>query len=144
MKHIVFLVAMFTAAGHSLAQADFRPGFIVNNAGDTLRGWIDYRSGGKNFRICSFKKEEGREPVDYSPADIRGYGFANDKRHLSRMVETPGKVKETVFLEILVSGKATLYKLGNVFCLGKDTSLVKTGQRPLRNQDQRAPCAGRV
>jgi hypothetical protein len=125
MKKVLFLVALLIAASQLFAQSDYRPGFIVNTAGDTLRGWIDYRSGGKNFKTCSFKKEAAGSPVDYSPADIRGYGFTNDKRHLSRTVETPEKVKETVFLEILVGGKATLYKLGNIFYLEKDTSLVR-------------------
>jgi len=117
-------MAMLTIAGHLSAQTDFRPGFIVNNTGDTLRGWVDYRTGVKNFRTCSFKKDGG-EPVTYLPADIRGYGFTNDKRHLSRTVETADKVKEFVFLEVLVSGRASLYKFMNSLYLEKDTSLVR-------------------
>ena len=37
------------------AQTDFREGFILQPNGDTLKGWIDYRSDGPNQDLCRFR-----------------------------------------------------------------------------------------
>ncbi|MGI4863169.1 MAG: hypothetical protein ACRYFZ_04550 [Janthinobacterium lividum] len=42
------------------AQVDFRPGYIVRPAGDTVRGDIDYRDARFNARQCRFRRATKR------------------------------------------------------------------------------------
>ena len=91
------------------AQTDFKPGFIIENSGDTLLGEIDYRGDLLMGRICRFKRANGKV-YEYSPKDIFAFRFIDDKYYISRKVD--GK---WVFLEFLLKGEINMYYLRDDF-----------------------------
>jgi|GEM_PF-1867072 len=106
-----FACLFFILHQAALAQTDFREGYLVTHAHDTLTGWVDNRSEFRNARQCEFKTAPAAEPVRYEPKDILGYGFKMGKMFESRELThgTPTPVTERVFLELLVKGTASLY-----------------------------------
>lgn len=86
-----------------LAQADFRKGYVVTYANDTLYGEIDYRGNRAMGRICVFRTPAGDE-VEYTPYDIVAYRFVDSKYYVSKQVE-----QRKLFLEMLVQGELNVY-----------------------------------
>jgi len=108
---------------------DYRKGYVVTNAGDTLSGSVSYRDGHKAFKFCNFKSSEAQSATTYEPGAIRAYGFFNDKVFQSREIVLEGK-SNTVFLELIVRGHASLFKFANTFFIEKDSS----GLQQLKNE----------
>jgi hypothetical protein len=89
------------------AQRDFRPGYIILNEGDTLKGLILYNAL-HAWTQCTFKKGQDASSVDYSPGDLRAYRFDDGRYFISREIPAD-KGQALVFLEYLLKGKASLY-----------------------------------
>ncbi|RYY20006.1 MAG: PorT family protein [Cytophagaceae bacterium] len=99
----------FTAA----AQADFRSGYVVRPAGDTLRGEVDYRDAGFNGQQCRFRATPEAATTTFGPAELLAYGL-RDGSHLYRTQALPNSpalstMAPQYFMEVLVSGPANLY-----------------------------------
>lgn len=107
------------------SQRDFRKGFVITNKKDTLKGFIDYREGSKKFSFCDFKQTENSAIITYLPYQIKGYGIFNNSYFESKEISTVNNSIEKVFIEILVRGKATLYKLREAFFIGKYDTIFK-------------------
>ncbi|MCX2740416.1 PorT family protein [Pontibacter anaerobius] len=99
------------------AQSDFKPGFVVLISGDTLSGWVDYRSNMLSTKVCKFKSAEAAAVVSYSPQDVMAYGFPNDRYYASKYVQEDSA---TVFMEELVRSKINLYTLNGAFYVEKE------------------------
>lgn len=108
MQLLFLLVGTFSL----YSQNDFRNGYIVNLANDTLLGQIDYRTESENYKSCIFKV--GNTTKEYYPKQILGFGFIDDKFFLSQIV------KDT-FVEALVIGEISLYKYKDKYYFKKDT-----------------------
>ncbi|HUW07656.1 MAG TPA: hypothetical protein VMW01_15515 [Williamwhitmania sp.] len=126
MKRRGLLILGFVfITGILAAQKNFRPGYVIKAAGDTLIGEIDYRGDLLMGKICGFKTNAAADEVTYTPADIVGYRFNDGKYYVSK--EVNGKM---VFVEYLVKGYLNLYYLrddnGDHYFLRKgDTDLVE-------------------
>ncbi|HEY8999843.1 MAG TPA: hypothetical protein VIM89_00725 [Mucilaginibacter sp.] len=105
----------------SYAQSNYKPGYVINLKGDTLKGFIDYREWGTNPDAISFKTTvSDRDPQKFTTADISTFSITGlekyqsytgaismdnpDKDHLSSQRDTSSRVA-TVFLRILQNGK---------------------------------------
>ena len=86
------------------AQTDFRTGYIIDFKNDTLTGDIDYRGDILMGQVCVFKTQINGHITRYSPEDITGFRFKNDKFFVAK--EIKGK---KVFLEFLIKGKISIY-----------------------------------
>jgi len=75
---LLFGVGLLHLASSLSAQTDFRSGFIIHLAGDTLYGEIDYRGDLLMSRVCKFKDKKG-EITAYDPDDIEAFRFLNSK-----------------------------------------------------------------
>lgn len=125
-KHFlsVFLVTglcHFAVAQHNFNDGyirDFRAGYIIELNGDSVTGWIDYQNDRLLAKICSFKKNRTGVVIDYDPSEIKAYGFQNDKRFESS--DLPESGSKSVFAQILIHGKMSLYKYHDVFYLYVD------------------------
>ena len=94
------------------AQKNFRPGYIVRLAGDTLRGEVDSREGNVSAERCQFRPSAQAASTTYQPADLRGYGLLAEKRHYRSLSTTVAPAAPQLrFLELLVDGPAMLYFL---------------------------------
>jgi hypothetical protein len=107
----------------SFGQKNMQQGFIVNNSGDTLNGFIDYRNWEKNPDEIVFSRSiNGTENI-FLPTNIRSFEVGNEKYESSpvRIDRSPYKIEDlslevkynyvmdTVFLQNLVKGEKSLY-----------------------------------
>ncbi len=130
-KSILFLIAVFVTQ-MICSQSDFRKGFIVNLKRDSTFGYISYGEGTRNNHFCDFKLSQEGNKITYTPSEIFGYGFINDKYFETKIIKNEDKISEPVLLEVLVKGLVSLYKYENFFYIDKaDTGLVKISNESL-------------
>jgi hypothetical protein len=113
---VFFLLPMF-----SPAQSNYRAGYVVTTAGDTVRGFIDYRNWDSNPSAILFKSAlndpRGKKltPSDISLFTVPGYitykrfvcSVSLDETntaHIGSARDTSYKI-DTVFLKVLEQGK---------------------------------------
>jgi hypothetical protein len=105
----------------SLAQSNYKPGYVVTLKGDTVRGFIDYRNWDSNPSAISFKSTpDDRSKQKFTVSNIKLFcvsGFVTYKRsvcsvsldetntaHPNNGRDTSYKI-DTVFLKVLQQGK---------------------------------------
>jgi hypothetical protein len=105
----------------SYAQSNYKPGYVVNIKGDTLKGFIDYREWGINPDNIQFKSAlTDKDPKIFTTSDISYFSVtgldsyqrytglittdATDKDHIASFRDTTYK-NATVFIRILQKGK---------------------------------------
>jgi hypothetical protein len=120
-KLILFLIPIFIAE-FSFSQTDYRKGYVITNARDTLFGLVDYREGVKAYKSCDFKKLKEQNTITYEPSSIIGYGFENDKIFQSKEISIKDQPSRLVFFEVIVSGLVSLYKFEETYYVGKSDS----------------------
>lgn len=114
MKHKYALLLALASLGlctlapaTARAQADFRPGYIVKLAGDTVRGEVDYRGAAFSATRCRFRPTAGVAETTFEPSDLRGYGLSQEQKAYASFA-LPDTVAH-FFLETVVRGPASLY-----------------------------------
>ena len=116
-KKITLILLSLLLIGSAYGQKDFRNGFIITLDNDTIQGSVNYRSNAKNYKSCIFKSVDKEK--EYYPNQILGFGYNNDKFFSAKLIEGS-------FVEVLVTGKISLFKVGfKHFLVKKDTSLYK-------------------
>jgi hypothetical protein len=125
MKRLILLIIPICLAEFSFSQTDYRKGFVITNARDTLFGLVDYREGVKSYRSCNYKSSKTQNLVTYEPNNIIGYGFENDKLFQSREILIKDQPSQVVFLEVIVRGLVSLYKFEDIFFIEKGNDGLK-------------------
>jgi len=110
---LLTILIFFVSLGSSVAQNNFKKGFIITLENDTIQGLVEYRSNSKNYESCIFKTDKGERT--YFPNQINGFGYIDDKLFSSRVIEN-------AFVEVLVIGNLSLYKHKFKYLIRKDTS----------------------
>lgn len=105
----ILLAALAVLPLAARAQSEFRPGYIVPAAGDTVRGEIDLRDHYFNNTKCRFRASAAAEVRTYRPDELRAYGVPAEGQQFRRIVPLPGPA--AYFGQLLVSGPASLYLL---------------------------------
>jgi hypothetical protein len=103
----------------TLAQNNFKPGYIVQQSGDTLTGFIESFIEASGRR-CSFKVVMDAEAQHYSASEIQGYGVSNVEHFRS----LPLSPNELIFAEVIIDGKASLLAVEDYFFIQKENSFV--------------------
>src|ERR1700750_2801584 len=115
------LLAVILLPSLSLAQSNYKPGYIVTLKGDTLRGFIDYREWDKNPDAISFKSAlTDSKPRQFTPDQARFIKIngqeayqhyagpismdITDKDHMGYQRDTSSRVA-SVFFRVLQKGK---------------------------------------
>lgn len=107
-KRIISLLLM-TVALTAGAQTNPKPGYIITNNGDTIRGNIDFRSNEKLSKQCEFWAHGESEGKTYKPGDIEGFRFDNGGKYfVTRRLDVTGE-PQLYFAEFMVQGKMNLY-----------------------------------
>jgi hypothetical protein len=101
-------IILFLCLNDLSAQTNFRPGFVITNENDTLRGLINYKGDGGIEQKCDFKKSEGSEVKVFYPSDIKEFSFKDGNYYVSKKIKSNG-AQNQLFLENLVHGMADLY-----------------------------------
>src|ERR1700761_1482730 len=80
--HHFLLTLLFPAS--LFAQSNYQPAYVINNSGDTLKGYINYRDWAKSPRTIKFK-QDNKDPdaKTFSAADIKGFSISNLERYVS-------------------------------------------------------------
>lgn len=107
----------FAAQGSLIAQPDFRSGYILTSEQDTLRGFIDFKS----EDICKYKSTSDAEVAIYRASQIESYGFDGNRVFQSIGIPVEKGLLERGFAEVLILGKASLYRYNRDFYLQVDS-----------------------
>ena len=103
----IVLLAFF--ATETMAQTNPKPGFIITNTGDTVRGTLDFRTNEKLSKQCDFWANGESESRTYKPGEIEGFRFENNGKYfVTRRLNIYGE-PQLYFAEFLVQGKMNLY-----------------------------------
>ncbi len=117
MKKSIFLLFGLGVFFNAFSQSDYREGYIITNNNDTIDGFIDYR---KTYH-CRFKNQlPNREFITYTPGEIFGYGFVEDKFYISKVMPISEYFTSKVFLECLIRGSVSLYRNSTGYYIEKD------------------------
>ncbi len=115
------MIALFLLPLFTLAQSNYKPGYVVTLKGDTLHGFIDYQGWDSNPATISFKSTTNQQkPQKFTVSNISFFNVAGiatyqkqvcaismdetNTAHLSSNRDTSFRI-DTVFLKILQKGK---------------------------------------
>lgn len=117
----IFLFPLF-----SYAQIDYRKGYVVLLAGDTLGGLMAYRSHSGRKKYCIYKSCKESDPIKYLPDGIKGYGYRSGDIYVQH--RTTNRFKNQAGKNIgLGNTKALFYTM-----LGFSTTNLKMESNDLR------------
>ena len=120
MKYFFVILALSLFPFISFSQSNFQPGYIVNNQGDTLKGYIDYRERTVNPVKVVFKPQLDHNSQVITVNDCSAYGvykletfhrFVVDISMSKENNTNPfhgldtSVRRDTVFLKVLQSGE---------------------------------------
>ena len=115
VRYALMLFVLFTSLSLS-AQNNLREGYVITLEGDTLTGYIDFRTGAMNSRQCVFLKDRESSYTTYLPGQIQGYRFLNNGMYyVSKEVNN-----QVIFAEYLLRGNMNLYQIGEEEMLLED------------------------
>jgi len=110
LSSLILLLAFFCRA-----QVEFQDGYIIDKSGKLIPGQIAFQSESKRFISCQFKKGDEAPRTLLPEKDIMEYGFVDYKVFSAKIVEGS-------FVEVLVLGELSLFKLNKSYYLIKDDS----------------------
>jgi len=105
---LIFLITTFIS-NPLFAQDRFAEGYIIDLQNDTLHGILEIQGEKLDSRVCHFKTSEKSPLQKFSPNEIKAFRFKAGRFMISKTIDIGGK-PETVFLEYLIKGKASLYQ----------------------------------
>jgi len=108
---ITILIFALTLPIFVSAQSNYKPGYVVNLKGDTLRGFIDYREWGTNPDAIDFKKSLTDQGSKYGAGDIAAFGI--DK--LESYKTYTGPISTDAVNDVSPSERDTSYRNATVF-----------------------------
>lgn len=130
MKKCVLLAWVFLISNLCIAQSKFVEGYIVTQAGDTLKGQINDRGEIKNCHEVEFRSgKPGEKTIQFYPKDLLSVHYSTGKTyHVRKVIYGPsssenlaqmrenmdetrsiGLVEDTLILHLVLQGKASLY-----------------------------------
>lgn len=110
MNKVYFIALFMIVSIHDISsQSQYRKGYVVKNSGDTITGFIGYREGDRNYKVCDYRKTKDQKSVEFLPNEILSYGIDDDAQFITNEILL-NDTKEKVFFEVLVKGKISLYK----------------------------------
>lgn len=130
---LLTLTALTFAFSHAMAQSDYRPGFVITLNHDSVPGLVSFRDGGKSHDLCHFKTSGSEQRTTYTPNEITCYGFTGDKRFESKTIKT-GDKEESYFLEVVATGKVTLYQMRDRYWVQKEKGALIELENNIKDQ----------
>ncbi|MGV3600286.1 MAG: outer membrane beta-barrel protein [Dyadobacter fermentans] len=126
MRFTITSLILFTLSFHcSKAQKSFEPGYLLTSPGDTVKGYIDYKSWPRNPETINFRTAPDQKTETYGLSDIEGFGV-HGENYVKADVEinispteidklstspTPQIVKTVAFLMVVRRGPKSLFYL---------------------------------
>ncbi|WP_299464764.1 outer membrane beta-barrel protein [uncultured Microscilla sp.] len=114
MKYLAIIcLAGMLFTGQAYAQK-FKPGFVVTQQGKKVTGFVKQSTVIGGSISCTFKTSEEGNPKTYTPHELKGYGYDKATIYEPHTVSfldvvTQQQTVDTLFVEVLVKGKGSLY-----------------------------------
>lgn len=113
-KSAVILLYLLLASLKSYCQSEFVPGYLINNYGDSIYGYVDNRGDARNASVCIFKETLNKDAIQFSPLDLKSYRQIGKKYFVSKEIQVNTDdqsvdQKKNLFLEMLVEGIINLF-----------------------------------
>lgn len=124
MKKIVFLAIIITVALPAVSQNYFENGYFIKNDGSRINCLIKPLDWNKNSVSFKYMIQEGSEVATAEIRDVKEFGYGNSEKFVRATLNidqsphavnrlnhdrNPSFKEETIFLKVLVEGKASLY-----------------------------------
>ena len=110
---LAFTIFFFAlSATMTMAQANPKPGYVITNKGDTIRGNIDFRTNERLSKQCVFWADGGSGSKTYKPGDIEGFRCDNGGKYFVTRRLNVTSEPELYFAEFMVQGMMNLYSVG--------------------------------
>lgn len=109
----------------SYAQSNFKPGYVITNSGDSVRGFINYKEREQNPTSVSFRPTNNGSAHIFSISEAKAYGLDGLEQYERHVVDISSSkdalkdlsvgldstsLRDTVFLKVIQAGnKVTLY-----------------------------------
>ncbi|HKK58566.1 MAG TPA: hypothetical protein VJ937_03755 [Salinivirga sp.] len=118
-----YTLLLITIASVTLAQNEWKPGYILKTQQDTVWGSLLNKKYSKNAKSINFRTNEGEKETTFVPSEIYGYRFTNGKYYVSKYVDSTHGM---LFLEYLINGELDAYFYrdkygGNHYYIEKDS-----------------------
>jgi len=110
---VLLFFTLFLNSGLLWSQTNFIQGYYLTNSLDTIRGFIEYRSENRNFRICVFKDGFSGNILKLYPESIAGFSIDNKEFYERHFVENKRGEKFYGFFKVILKGKLSLLKYGS-------------------------------
>jgi hypothetical protein len=140
MSKLILLITSLCLAKLSFAQNDFRKGYIISNAGDTLSGFIDYSEGRQLYRVCNFKETDVQKVVTYEPGQIAAFGFFDNIFFESKEIKIENQKGRLAFAEAKVKGFVSLFRVDYEYYVEKNNE----GLQRLSNENKKTYVNGKT
>jgi hypothetical protein len=120
---LVLTLLSVMICGALFSQSNFLPAYVIDNRGDTLYGFIDYRNWANNPSRISFREDLNSPAKFLTPLDVKEFAVDNEiyvgiiadaemsPVDLKRVGDDPAFkiVRDTVFLQAILRGYIGLY-----------------------------------
>ena len=113
MKTLILILFIFLLPFLASSQTNFKPGYVINLKGDTIKGYIDYRGWDSSPTSISFKSNlNDKDVVAYTINDINYFDVTD--------IESYQKFNATISLDVtdidkLGYDKDSTFKVETVF-----------------------------
>ena len=116
MNKIIFIFySLFFSVALSMAQVNPKPGYVITNTGDTIRGMIDFRTNEVLSKKCIFRANGESETKTYKPGEIESFRFDHiGKFFVTRRFNIYGE-PQLYFAEFMVQGMMNLYCVADTY-----------------------------
>ena len=107
-RNVVIPLLWFFICLSSVAQNEWKKGFVLKSEVDTLYGLLENWNSRVDARKCCFKSDLNSEVQIFYPDEIYGYRYLNGKYYVSKQINAINTDKP-VFIEYLTQSKVSLY-----------------------------------
>lgn len=105
MNYIITLLFFILMSTITVAQSDYRGGYVITHQNDTLHGYIDYSINARNITECKFKDQLNGKITHYTFDKVKAYRYYDANYFVALKIENQG----TYFVEQLVDGIVDLF-----------------------------------
>jgi len=117
LKSLLFL---FVVPVFAFAQSNYKPGYVVKNSGDTVKGYINYREWDQSPQKIEFKNQlQSKEVINFTPGETKSFTIDGLENYISYIgpismdkssfPDLPSeldttKMVDTVYLRVIATG----------------------------------------